>query len=341
MKISSGSRRWRAPPLTVTAALLALVALAASLAPAPAAAQAPGAYPNRPITIVYPFAPGGPDRVVRLLAAKLQESLKQPVLIDNRPGGSGLVGTTMVRRAAPDGYTLLATSVSAAVLMPLMTKPTPFDSATDFEAVSLLYDYPAILNADPALKVGTLKELVTVAKAQPDRANFGSPGAATLGRLVAEAFKQQSGAPFTHVAYKGIGEAQTALMAGEVQFFVDGPQSSSELIRAGRVKALAVTGAQRLPGLPDVPTFKELGFDGMAMSVWIGVFAPKGTPKAIVSRLSEAFAKAVNSPDVAEQISQGGLAVPRGGPPAELLRLIEEDRATYLKLIRELDLKIE
>lgn len=306
-----------------------------------ATAQTQAGYPNRPITIVYPFAPGGPDRVVRLVAAKLQESLKQPVIVDYKPGSSGLIGTNVARRAAPDGYTLLATSVSAAVLMPLMTKPAPFDSAVDFEAVSLLYDYPAILNANPTLQVKTLRDLVALGKAQPDRANFGSPGAATLGRLIAEAFQRRAGAQFTHVPYKGIGEAQTALMSGEVQFFVDGPQSSIELIRAGRVKPLAVTGQNRLPALPDVPTFKELGFEGINMSVWIAVFAPKGTPQPIVARLAEAFSKAVNAPDVSEQISQGGLAIPRGGSPADVQRLIEDDRATYLKLIRELDLKIE
>lgn len=298
-------------------------------------------YPAKPITLVYPFATGGPDRVVRLVAAKMQESMGQPVVVDNRPGGSGLVGTSIVRRAAPDGYTVLVTSTSGAILMPLMTSPTPFNVDTDFEPISLLYDFPVILDVSPSLGVSNIRQLIELAKAKPDRANFGSPGAATVGRLVAEAFKQKSSAPFTHIAYKGVGEAQTAVMAGEVNFFMDGPQSVAELIRAGRLKALAVTGAQRLPALPDVPTFKEEGIEGMDMTVWIGAFAPKGTPAPIARRLTEEFAKAVNSPDVKEQISQGGLANPRGGPPSALSKLVAEDKVTYGKLVRELNLKIE
>jgi len=321
--------------------LVSLTALTGGLAASTANAQASAAYPSRPITIIWPYSPGGPDRVIRLVAAKLQESLKQPVVVDARPGGSGLVGTNVVRRAAPDGYTLLATSNSGAVLLPLMSKPTPFNVKADFEPVSLLYDFPVILNASPTLPISSLRELVALAKAHPERANFGSPGAATLGRLTSEAFQRRSGTAFTHIPYKGVGEAQTAVMSGEVQFFVDGPQSSAELIRAGRVKPLAITGAQRLAGLPDVPTFKELGIEGMNMSLWIGVFAPKGTPPAIVALLSDAFAKAVKAPDVSEQISMGGLANPRGGPPEQLLSLIDEDQATFGQLIRELDLKIE
>lgn len=251
------------------------------------------------------------------------------------------MGTNIVRRAAPDGYTVLVTSNSAAILMPLMTSPVPFDTEVDFEPISLLYDFPVILDVSPSLGVSSVKELIDFAKAQPDRANFGSPGAATIGRLVAEAFKQKSSAKFTHIAYKGVGEAQTAVMSGEVNFFMDGPQSAAELIRSGRIKALALTGTQRLQALPDVPTFKEAGLDGMNMSVWIGAFVPKGTPAAVAKRLTDEFAKAVNSPDVKEQISQGGLANPRGGPPAALRKLVVEDKTTYGRLVKELDLKIE
>ncbi len=314
-----------------------LASLAAFTFSLPASAQD---FPKKPITIIWPYTPGGPDRVIRLVAQKMQESLGQPVLVDSRPGASGLVGAQYVRRAAPDGYTVLVASNSGMVVLPLMSKPVPFHVETDFEAVSPLYDFSTILTVPPTLPVTNLRGLIDYAKKNPDKANYGSPGAASLARLVTEAFKQQSGTAFQHIAYKGIGDAQAALMAGDIQLFVDGPQSANELIKAGKVKALAVTG-KRLPGLPNVPTFKEEGIDNMDMSVWIGMFAPKGTPPAIVKLLSDEVTKAVNAPDVKEQISQGGLANPLGGPPARLTALIAAETPQWSKLIKDLKLTLD
>lgn len=298
-------------------------------------------FPARPITIIVPFAPGGPDRVARLVAEKMQVSLKQPVVLDYKPGATGLIGAAFVQRAKPDGYTLLFTSNSSMVVAPMLRQPAPFEALKDFAPVSMIMRYPMFLAVPPSHPAKTVGEFVTLAKAKPGSVNYGSPGVGSVGQLATEIFAQSAGIPMTHVPYKGIGEAQTGVMTGDIQLFLDGPPSSAELVRAGKVNALAVTGDKRVAAFPNIPSMKEAGYPNVNSTVWIGIFAPKGTPDEIVARLAQEVASATKSEEVREQISQGGLAEPVGSTPEQLARAIEAETPGFRQLVTDLKLRVE
>lgn len=299
-------------------------------------------FPSRTITIVVPFgAGGGPDRTVRAIADKMSASLKQPVIIDYKPGAAGLIGAALVQKARPDGYTLLFSGNSSMVVAPMLRQSAPFDVRKDFMPLSIALRYPMFLIVPPKYPAHTVGEFVEVAKAKPDSVSFGSPGVGTVGHLTTEIFARSAGIKATHVPYKGLGEAQTAVMAGDVQLYLDGPLSSAELLRAGKVKALAVTGDKRVPAFPNVPAMKELGYPEVNPLVWVGFFAPKGTPEPIARRLSEEIARAVRMDDVRELISQGGLAEAVGSTPAEMAQLIEVETPVFSALVKDLNLRAE
>jgi tripartite-type tricarboxylate transporter receptor subunit TctC len=298
-------------------------------------------FPSRAVTIVVPFAPGGPDRIVRLIAEKMSASLKQPVVIEYKPGATGLIGAAFVQKARPDGHTILFSGNSSMVVAPMLRQPPPFDVLRDFAPVSMAIRYPMFLVVPPKHPVNTVAEFVAGAKAKPNSVSFGSPGVGSVGHLTSEVFARSAGFTMTHVPYKGIGEAQTGIMTGDVQLYLDGPLSSAELVRGGKVKAIAVTGDKRIAAFPNVPSMKELGYPEVNPLVWIGFFAPKGTPEAIVRKLSEEIARAVKADDVREQISQGGLAEAVGGTPGELAQAIEAETPTFGKLVQDLNLRVE
>lgn len=298
-------------------------------------------FPVRPITIVVPFAPGGPDRIARLVAEKLQGVLKQPVVLDYKPGATGLIGAGFVQRAKPDGYTLLFTGNSGMVVAPMLRQPPPFDVAKDFAPVSMIMRYPMFLTVPPKHPANTIAELVAMGKAKPNSINFGSPGIGSVGQLATEIFARSAGITMTHIPYKGIGDAQAGLMAGDIQLYLDGPLSSAELVKAGRVRPLAVTGDKRITAFPNVPSMKELGYPSVNSVVWIAIFAPKGTPDAILNKLSDEIARIVKSDEIRDQISQGGLAEAVGSTALQLSQAIEAESPGFAQLVKELNLRVE
>jgi tripartite-type tricarboxylate transporter receptor subunit TctC len=313
--------------------------LAASLAAWPLCAQE---FPSRPITIVVPFGPGGgPDVTVRAIAEKLSGSLKQPVVIDYKPGAAGLIGAAFVQKARPDGHTILFSGNSSMVVAPMLRQPAPFDVRKDFAPLSIALRYPMFLIVPPRHPSNTVAEFVAAAKAKPNSVSFGSPGVGTVGHLTTEIFARSAGFKATHVPYKGLGDAQTGVMAGDVQLYLDGPLSSAELLRAGKVKALAVTGDKRISAFPNVPSMKELGYPDVNPQVWVGFFAPRGTPEQVVRRLSEEIARTVKTGEVRDLISQGGLAEAVGNTSAEMAQLIEAEIPAFSSLVKDLNLRAD
>jgi len=317
-----------------------LDAAGAALATAalPAAAQA---FPSRQVTLVVPYATGGPDVLVRLMAKALSEHLKQPAIVDNRPGASGMIGAAYVQRAKPDGYTVLVSGNSSLVVYPMLRKVAPLDVAADFEPICPILSYTMLLTVPGTLAVNSVADLVALLRRDPKRGVYGTPGAGSLAHMGSEVFADRTGLRLLQIPYKGVGEAQTALMAGDITIFMDGPQSAYELIKSGRVKALAVTASKRLPALPDVPTFQELGIAGMEMQVWLGAFAPKGTPPDVVKVLAAGITRALATPDVRDGISMGGLANALGGQPADLASMITTERAFWREVIARNKLSLE
>jgi tripartite-type tricarboxylate transporter receptor subunit TctC len=313
--------------------------LAATLVAGPSRAQD---FPSRAITIVVPFGPGGgPDITVRAIAEKLSASLKQPVIVDYKPGAAGLIGAALVQKARPDGHTILFSGNSSMVVAPMLRQPPPFDVRKDFAPLSIALRYPMFLVVPPKHPSNTVAEFVAGAKAKPDSVSYGSPGVGTVGHLTSEIFARSAGFKATHVPYKGLGDAQTGVMAGDVQLYLDGPLSSAELVRAGKVKAIAVTGDKRIAAFPNVPSMKELGYPEVNPLVWVGFFAPKGTPEPIVRRLSEEIARAVKTSDVRDLISQGGLAEAVGNTPAEMMQVIEAEMPAFGALVKDLNLRAD
>lgn len=298
-------------------------------------------FPTRPITIIIPFAPGGPDRIVRLIAEKMTAALKQPVVIDYKPGATGLIGAAFVQKAKPDGHTILFSSNSSMVVAPMLRQPASFDALKDFTPLSMAMRYPMFLTVPPKHPATNVNEFVAGAKAKPDSVTFGSPGIGSVGHLATELFARNAGITMVHAPYKGIGEAQTGIMTGDIQLYLDGPLSSAELVKSGKVRAIAVTGDKRIGAFPNIPSMKEAGYPGVNSIVWIGFFAPKGTPENIVRRLSEELAKAVKTEDIRDQISQGGLAEAVGSTPAEFAQAIEAETPSFTKLVKELNLRVE
>ena len=298
-------------PFAKTVRTLSTAVLAGVLAAASAAAGAQAAYPDRPITFVSPFPAGGAtDLVARVLAQKLAAAMGQPIVVDNRAGATGLIGEAYVMRAKPDGLTVLIASNSSHLLAPLLQAKKPFDPVADFEPITLLGSYPLALKVHPSVPARSVQELVALARKSPGKLNFGSVGAGSVTHLAGEQFKLKAGIDITHVPYKGTAALATALISGEIEMQFDSVGSTKPLVDAGRARALAVTGDRRSPLLPQVPTLAEAGIPGVDAIVWVGAFAPRGTPPAIVARLQREMAKALHEDaDVRRVFAENGMDI--------------------------------
>ena len=289
--------------------------MAFSLALACAAPAQAQQYPTRPVRFVVPFAPGGStDTLARTLGQKLSEALGEQVVVDNRSGGSGNIGMEIVARAAPDGHTIVLGYIANLAIGPSLYAKLPFDPVKDFAPVTQLASSPNVLAAHPAVPARNLKELIALARARP--VNFASAGVASVGHLTGEFLNSLAGIKMVHVPYKGSGQAVTDLLGGHVQLMFSGFSSALPHIRAGKLRALAVTGAKRSPALPDVPTIAESGFPKFEATAWYGVLAPAQTPRPIVIRLHDEIIKALQLPDVKERLASVGFEIVGSTPEA-------------------------
>ncbi len=299
------------------AALVATAVIMGSVQAAETGSADAAQFPTRPVRAVVPYAPGGgTDILARQIGARLHEQWGQPLIIDNRAGGSTVIGADLVARAAPDGYTLLITTGTHAVNATLQPK-LPFDPVRSFDPVSLIAVAANVLVVHPSTRVKSVKELVALAKSRPGALSYSSSGDGGTGHLAMELLKQMAAVDIVHIPYKGAGPAVTAVVSGEVATSVTNLIAALSQVKANRLHALAVTTAKRARALPNVPTIAESGYPGFDASGWFGVFVPAGTPPAIIGRLAESFRKVLESPDVQQSLaSQGAEAV--GSSPEAL-----------------------
>ncbi len=305
-------------PLSKSLLALSLVFFAL----APVAAEK---YPNKPIQLIVPYTPGGnTDILGRLIAQKLGEAWGARVIVDNRPGAGGTIGVNMVAKAKPDGHTLALAAFGNIIVAKSLYKDLPYDPVNDLDPVILVATPPTILTATASLPANNVKELIAYGKANPGVLNYGSSGKGTSNHLFAELFSSMSGIDMTHVPYKGSGPAINDLVAGLTQLnFAPQPLVLSS-IKTGALKALAVTGAERMQMLPDVPTVSESGLPGYQGIGWFGVVAPKGTPPDIIKKLNAEINRILESPDVRKRLTEEG-ASPVGGSPEDAKRSISEE----------------
>jgi tripartite-type tricarboxylate transporter receptor subunit TctC len=290
-----------AKKLVVTLAAIVLGATAAI----PASAED---WPAKPVRIVVPFAPGGTaDTLGRLAAQKLSESLKQQFVIENRGGAGGIIGSEVVAKAAPDGYTLVVSGVASHCIQPSLSKNVPFDPVRDFTHIALFGGPPGVLAVNPSLRAANLKEFIALAKSEAGKLAYGSPGNGTQGHLIAEQLKQVTGIEMTHVPYKGASLAVADLIAGHLQIVSTTLTTAATQIKAGKARALAVSSESRVPDFPDVPTFKELGYPDLTAAIWFSLSGPAGMPQDIVNRLNLEVRRALKAPDVRERLRPEGI----------------------------------
>ena len=311
-----------------------LVAVSGVILFAFTAAAMAQSYPNRPIRFVVPFAPGGStDTLARTIGQKLTEALRQQVVVDNRSGANGNIGMEIVAHAAPDGYTILLGYIANLGIGPGLYAKLPFDPVRDYAPITQLASSPNILAVHPSLPVKSFREMIAYAKTNPKKLNFASSGVGSIGHLTGELLNRSAGVDMVHVPYKGSGQAVIDLLGGQVQMMFSGMSSVMPHIKAGRLRALAVTGAQRSPAVPDVPTIAESGFPGFAATAWYGVLATAGTPKPIVNRLHDEIVRALALPDVKERLNNVGFELV-GGTPDEFAAFIKSEIAKWAKVVK-------
>ena len=305
---------------------------AAALLPLPAAAADESGWPNRPVRVVNPFPPGGPgDIYARLLSEHFSRVFGQPFVVENRSGGTGAVGTSAVQRSAPDGHTLLFTSISGYSLPPLLLKTPVFDPQRDFAPVSLLIRYPFYLVANP--RFASVAQLVAEAKARPGKLNFSSVGTGSGGHFCAERFRLRAGIDVVHVPYNGAPAALMGVATGQVDYYFDSVGNSQPLVREGKIVGLAITGPRRMPIVPDVPTMAEAGFPGFDADLWLGLLAPLGTPEPIIRALNIECDRFLALPATRERLHIAAYNA-AGGPPEVFARRIVEDAAEWGEVVR-------
>jgi tripartite-type tricarboxylate transporter receptor subunit TctC len=320
----------------IVGAIALAVASALTFVPA-ARAQ----YPDQPIRLVVPFpAGGGADNLARAIMPKVSQVLGQPIVIDNKPGAGGNVGAEIVAHAAPDGYTLLyGTNGTHAINRALYAK-LGFDPVKDFVPVSRMTQIAAMLIVHPSLPVQTVAELIAYAKANPGKVNFASAGNGTTSHLAGVLLAQSAGIDIVHVPYRGGAAAATDLMGGQVQMMIDVMPNAYPLAKGGRVRGIAVTTAKRWPAAPELPTFAESGLPGFEVTAWDGIFAPAGTPPAVIDRLNAAIRQALDDPELRETLLSRG-AQPVAGTSAEFARHIQSESEKWAQVVHASGAKID
>jgi len=325
--------------VTRRCAALSLTATLAILAPHGAAAA--DAYPAKPVRFVVAFPPGGgTDIIARSIAQKLAERIAQQVVVDNRPGAGGNIGTDMVAKSAPDGYTLLMGSAGPLAINASLFGKMPFDPIKDLAPVTLAASTPNVLVVHPALRAATLKELIALAKARPGEINFASSGHGTPAHLAGELFNLMAGVKMVHVPYKGAAPALADLLGGQVQIMFSTMPPALPHVRDGKLRALAVTSAKRSPAAPDLPTLDEIALPGFEANTWHGVVVPAGTSGAIVGRLNREIVAILHLPDVVERFSSQG-AEALGSTPEEFAAYIKSETLKWAKVVRDSGAKAE
>ena len=299
-----------------------------------------GDYPSKPIRIIVPYPPGGfNDTLARTLGQKLTEKWGQPVIVDNRPGGGTTIGTNLAAKSAPDGYTLLIVSFAFAV-NPALYVSLPYDTTRDFSPIVLAATTPNLLVVSPGLPVKSVKELVALAKSKPGKLNYASAGNGSSNHLSMELFKNLTGVDVVHIPYKGSAPAVTDLIGGQVDLMFDNVPNVLQQVKAGKLRGLAVSSKTRSPFAPDLPTVAESGLPGFDVSVWFGVVAPSGTPKAVVSQLNGEINRILKLAEIVALFHKQGVE-PLGGTPVAFAAFLREQNTKWAKVVKDSGAKAE
>ncbi|HLT27565.1 MAG TPA: tripartite tricarboxylate transporter substrate binding protein [Zeimonas sp.] len=322
----------------------AAIAVAAGLWAAPFAASAQS-WPERPIRFVVPYPPGGPlDLVARALAEKLDGQLGQRVVVENKPGAGGNIGADLVAKSAPDGYTIVMGAVATHAINPYLYARMPYDANADFAPITRIASVPNVLVMNPEtaarLGVNAVADLIAYAKRNPGKLNYASGSNGSAGHLAGELLESMAGIAAVHIPYKGAAPAQLSLLTGETDFMFDNLASAAPQIRAGKLKALAVTTSQRTDFFPELPTMSESGLKGFDIDTWFGVFAPAATPQPVVERLHGEFVRALQSPDIVERLSKMG-AKPAPMSPQAFGEFVRAEQKKYERIVRDSGARID
>ncbi|RZT41444.1 Bug family tripartite tricarboxylate transporter substrate binding protein [Cupriavidus agavae] len=314
------------------------LATSLTLAAAPASADS---YPSKPIRMIVPFpASGATDLLARAIAQKVGQNMGQQIVVDNRPGAGGAIGSDMAAKAAPDGYTIMIATTSTHSIGPFINTHLPYNTESDFTPIGQVATATNVLVVPNSLPVKNVKELIDYAKKHPGELNYASSGNGTVVHLTAEAFKAQSGVFITHIPYRGTALAVPDLISGKVQVLFDSIVSGMPHVKDGKLKALAVTSMKRSPLAPELPTASESGLPGFESDTWFGIYGPKGLSPEIVARLNAEFNKAIQSQDVKDRLAKLG-AEPVGGTPAQFAAMVKKDSARWGKLIKDRKIQVD
>ena len=312
--------------------------VAAALLPTFAAAQT---YPAKPVRIIVGLAPGGGnDTMARLIGQKLSQTLKQQFIVDNRPGAGGMIAAELVSKSPPDGYTLLLGNVAMLAIIPNIQKKVPYDPLKDFEPVSLIASAPLLVVVHPSLPVNSIKQLIAFAKAKPGQLSYASNGIGSSTHLATELFKVMTGTNMTHIPYKGLSPATTDLLSGQVQVMFSSAVAMTPHVTSGRLRALAITGANRSKALPQVPTVAEAGVPGYEAGSWYGILGPPGMDRGNVDLLSREIAAATKSPDIQQRLDNEGV-IAIGSTPAQFAAHIRKEHARVAQVVKSSGAKFE
>jgi len=321
--------------------LIAFVTACAAVCAVVATAHAADVYPSKPVRIVVPFPPGGPaDVLARTVADKLQASLGQPVVVDNRPGAGGNIGMELVAKAAPDGHTLVLAPAGNLTVNPSLYRNVPYDVARDFAPVTVIAAVPNVLVVNAQVPAKDVGELIAYAKANPGKLNFASPGPGSGAHLAGELLKSSAGIEMVHVPFNGVAPAVTAVVAGNVQVMFAGTSSAMPQVAAGKLRALGVASPKRIASAPALPTLDESGLPGFDVTSWYSIVAPAGTPSAVIDRLQKDIAKALEAPEVRARLAGLG-AEPVANTPSDFAQMIKLESAKWGKIVKDANIRPE